>query len=273
MRIWLAILMLTATLQAGLVNAVAITVGDKPITLYDIDKTRQTRDMSSNEAAQHLIRQKLREMEIERLGIEVSEYELTSELEQMAQSNDLTLTQLEQMIQNSGRDFQAYKEEFKNKLQERKLTDKLASSNITPPSQDELKIHYENNIDQFSTFEKAQVTQYVSSSKKALQEQVQNPFALNENVQRGAQTIRADEVSGQLEYMINNTPKGEFTPVVNLSDRYAAFYVKSKEGVSKKNFEDVKQQVQQSWRQKQQEEIVKLHFQKLRAKTQIEIIR
>ena len=138
MKIVLLILAVCAGLQAGLVNAVAITVGDKPITLYDIDKIQQTQGVNANEAAQQMIRQTLHKMEIQRLGIEVSDYELTSELEKMAQSNGLTFMQLRQMIQNSGRDFENYKDEFKNKLQERKLMNALASSKITPPTQQEL---------------------------------------------------------------------------------------------------------------------------------------
>ena len=117
------------------------------------------------------------------------------------------------------------------------------------------------------------MTQYVSSSKQALQKQIQNPFSVSDKVQRASQTIASKDVSGELEYMINNTPQGQFTPIVDVSGQYAAFYIKSKEGTQAKPFEQVKQEVQQSWQQQQRQQVVKLHFEKLRAKTQIEIIR
>ena len=53
-NIILGILFTTASLYAGLVNAIAITINDTPITLYDIDKEMETKQIAKGQAVSAL---------------------------------------------------------------------------------------------------------------------------------------------------------------------------------------------------------------------------
>ena len=49
-KLFLTLLVSSGISFAGMVNGVALTVNDDPITLYDIDKAMSTNKISKNEA-------------------------------------------------------------------------------------------------------------------------------------------------------------------------------------------------------------------------------
>ncbi|MGM0622627.1 MAG: hypothetical protein ACQESH_01270 [Campylobacterota bacterium] len=273
MKILLTILLLSVAVYASLVNAVAIVVDQKPITLLEIDSVMQQQGVSENEAAEILVQRALYEIEAQKYGIEVSDYEVEAELERVAQRNGMDLDQLIEMIQNSGQSYSAYRENFAQQIQSKKLFDNIASSQLSQPSQQALKVHYQNNIDKFTTFKTAQVIQYVATNKAQLQQYISDPFSSSEGVERNKQTVSSDELSGNLLYMIENTSVRKFTPIIPVGQQFVALYIQDKEGKIVKEFQSVQNQVLQSWRESQREQVIKQHFQKVRAQTDIEIIR
>jgi len=273
MKFVATILMLSLSLSAGLINAVAIVVGGKPITLYDIDRVMQQHRLSENEAAEYLIQKALEDIELKRVGIEVSEYEVDAQLRQMARDNGLSLNQLRQMVVSSGIDFQEYKDELKSKMKLQRLIDAIAIRGLSQPSFQALKIHYENNSEAFTTFESVKVVQYVSSDAHRLNEFIQNPFSSDEGIQRNEQIISSDELDKNLLFIFENSNEKSFTPIIPVGDRFVTFFIESKNGKKLKPFESVKDEVFQSWLEAQREDEVRLHFQKIRAQTDIQIIR
>jgi hypothetical protein len=273
MKVIVAILALSLTLSAALINAVAIVVGGKPITLYEIQKVVQQHNLSENEAAEFLVQRALEDIEMEKLGIDVSEYEVMNELEKMAASNGLNVTQLEDMIVNSGIDFESYKEEFARKLKQRYLFDAIGSRQISNPSNQALQVHYENNKDMFTTFESANVVQYLSNDKIVLQRFIQNPFSSDEGIAKERAVIKSGEVNPNIIYLIQNTKEKSYTPVIDVGGRFLTLFIESKVGEVVEPFEKVKDKVVQSWRDAQREDAIKMHFQEVRADTDIQIIR
>ncbi len=273
MKIFVYLLAAALTLQAGLVNAVAIVVGDKPITLYDIDKAKQNYKLSDNEAAEMLVQEKLEEMESERLGIEVSDFEVDRELENMAAQNGLSMTQFQMMVENSGVDYLEYKQEFAEKLRKKRLFDRLANIKLSNPTASALKVYYQNHKEQFSTFERATVTKYLAQDKQVIESYIRDPFSSDAGIMKSKETISAQELNANLQYLLQNTPEGKFTPVIDVGEGYLSFFVNDKIGSSILPYEQVRNQVMQAWKKDKREEAIKLHFQKLRSQKNIEIIR
>ena len=273
MKIIVAILALVFSLHAGLINAVAIVVGGKPITLYEIEKIVQQHNLEYNQAAELLVQRALEDIEMEKLGIDVSDYEVELEMEKMAQSNGLSLAQFQEMIVNSGIDYESYKEEFARKLKSRYLFDAIGNSTLNQPSHQALMVHYQNNQQKFQTFETATITQYLSKDRMRLQQYIQNPFSSNEGIQKQQSSINSAEINPNLRFMLDNTKEKSYTPIVEVDGNFISFYVDSKNGSVLKPFEQVQNEVLQSWKQSQREDAIKLHFQEVRANTDIQIIR
>ena len=273
MKFVATILIFTLSLNAALVNAVAIVVGGKPITLYDIDRVMQQHRLSENQAAEYLVQQALEDIEVAKLGIEVSDYEVDLELRQMASNNGLSLEQLREMVRNSGMNFEEYKSDFKSQIRTRKLFDAIAMRGISQPSSQALQIHYENNAQKFTSFESAKVVQYMATDAQRLERFVQDPFSSSQGIQRNQLEIQSSELDQNLLFMIENSKERSFTPIISVGDSYLTFFIESKEGEVLKPFANVKNEVMQSWREAQREDEVRLHFQKVRAQTDIQIIR
>ena len=273
MRIVATIFALSLTLQAGMINAIAIIVGDKPITLYEIDVVMQNHRLSENEAAEFLVQRALQQIEIERLGIEVSAQEVDEQLERFARQNGLNKAQLQDMVESQGINFAQYRQEFEDNVKNRKLFERVSASRVTRPSSQALQIYYQNNIEDFKIFETAQIIQYVADSEAVLQNFMSDPFASDEGILRDRQEVNSRDLSQNLSYMIDNTPNQSFTPIVEVGGRYVAIYVESKSSQRPRDFEEVQDKVLQSFRESQQEETIKQHFQKVRANTDIKIIR
>jgi len=88
------LLMLYVLANAAVYDGVAIVVEDKAITLLDIQKEMQEKDIDAKKASDILIRKKLEAMEIAKRNISVSDSEVYDDIKKIAQANGLTISQL-----------------------------------------------------------------------------------------------------------------------------------------------------------------------------------
>ncbi len=274
LKIMATVLLASATLaMGGLVDAVSIVVDDMPITLYEIYKTEKQMGLSKKKAVEYLIRKKLREEELKRLGITVDEFDIDNEIEKIAKQNGIDSLKLRAILTQRGVDWKAYKRKIKERLLQERLYRQIVSTKIQPPSEETLKEYYQLHLNEFSIPEAIQVIQYSAPNREALREAMQNPLAQVPGVTRKPETIRPDQVNRRLLFLLTQTPKGHFSEVVPVQGQYVTFYIQDFVNPHPLPFEQVKQRVYTQWMEAKRQEAIKSHFDKLRAEADIKILR
>ena len=112
----------TATLNAGLINAIAVVVNDTPITLYDIDELMENENLSHNQAVSVLIDKVLYEELLKQNDVKLKFNELDNYVEKLALSNGMTTEKFKKVVSQ-----QENYDVFLKKIEKRLITQKLIS--------------------------------------------------------------------------------------------------------------------------------------------------
>jgi hypothetical protein len=259
--------------NAGLINAISLTINNEPITLYEIHKIRTIYKVSVDEAIDLLIQQRLEESEIKRLGIVVDDFDVKEEIKKIASSNSLSVFDFLDMLKSRGIDKDDYEKELKEKLKKQMLYRKIVSQRAQRPSDEEMLRYYKNNKDEFSSPELFEVTKYISSSKEALLEAIKNPMKKFQEVNVIDEKIETKNINPKLLYILNKTKEASFTPVITIADNFVAFYIKKKLDIKTLPFDEVKNEIFAKLANKREKEIIREYFDKIKAEANIRMIR
>ena len=262
-----------STAHAGLVDAISIIVDDQPITLYEIYKVEKQLGLPKEKAVEYMIKQKLKDEELKRLGIQVDEFDVNNEIEKIAQKNGIDSLKLRAIMAKRGVDWEAYKKQVKEKLLQERLYEQILSTKIQPPSDETLKEYYQMHINEFSIPEAIRVIQYSAPDRKTLMEAIRNPMAEVPGVTREPQTIPSAKLNRQLLFLLTQTPKGHFTEIIPAGGQFVSFYVQDFINPQPLPYEKVKNQVYAKWMELKRKEAIKSHFDKLRAAADIKVLR
>ena len=145
----LIFLLTTVWLNAGLVNAVAVVVNDTAITMYDIDKIMGQQNLSQNQAVSKLIDNILYEQEIKKLGLVVSDMDLITYIKNLALSNNMSVEDFKVAIQKQEQSYDIFLNKIKQQILKQKLVSKIAGGKLKIANDEDVKMYYENNIQQF----------------------------------------------------------------------------------------------------------------------------
>jgi hypothetical protein len=85
-KLLFSILLSLSIANAGLIDAVALTVNNDAITLYDIEKKSEQNNVNKNQAVSMLIDELLYEQELKKHNITVSLFDVNNHLEKVAAS-------------------------------------------------------------------------------------------------------------------------------------------------------------------------------------------
>ncbi|MGD9553057.1 MAG: peptidyl-prolyl cis-trans isomerase, partial [Arcobacteraceae bacterium] len=139
-KLFISVLMCASLAHAGLVDAVALTVNNDAITLYDIEaKAAQTKG-DKNAAVSMLIDELLYEQELQKHNISVSLFDINEYLERVAASNGLELYAFKAIIKQKYEDYSVFEEETRKRILQEKLVQKLVRGNIKIATQEDLEI-------------------------------------------------------------------------------------------------------------------------------------
>ncbi len=263
----------TGYIFAGLIDAIAIIVNNEPITMLDILNTSKMLNVNKKEATELLIEQKLEESEIKRLGINVDEFELEDALEKFAKDRGLTLNELKELIKQKGISWEEYKTNFKKQLLKKKLYQKIASTKISQPDEEELLKYYKDHIKEFSVPKFVDIVKYISNSKAALNAVIKNPMASIPGVQIGEERVDVSKVNPELAFLLQNTKEASFTPIIPLGDKFLLIYVKKKIKETPMEFENVKNAVLAKIMDERKKEAIKDYLAKLKVNAKIKVLR
>ena len=272
MRFVVMALMLTFAM-ADTIDGIAMKVNGNIVTMYEIQKLQDSAKITKQEALEQILREKLRENEIKRLGIKVDDTRLNEEIGNIASANNITRDELINTLKSQGVDFNEYKNELKEHLINRELMQKILQTNSNLANDEDLKKYYDANEESFTFPTIIKVTSYTSISDVALQKFLANPLIINSEIQAKDEEIDIRNLPPQIVNIFLNTPDKKFTPVLNSGNTLIVFFIKEKTNKELIPFDDIKQNVMQKYAEAKENELLNEYFNKIKASTKIEYIR
>jgi len=272
-KLLLVFLTLTTMSFAQLVDAIALTVNDEPITLYDIEKRKAQANLPKDKAVAQLIDEVLFDQLVEEHNITADIFDVNNYLEKIAASNGMDLYTFKSLIKQKYQDYSAYEEQTRQQIIRQKLTSKLVRGNIKIATEDDLRIFYDNNKNLFSTASTVRAVQYSSVDNAALKKAISNPMVNVKDVKKAAIELNQANLNPQLKYILNETKVNQFTPVFTSNKQYISLLIKDKGNQQTLAFEDVKDRIFNMIMQDREKKYLKDYFEKLKLSADIKIVR
>jgi hypothetical protein len=257
---------------AGMVNAIAVTVNNEPITLYDIDTEAQKSSLSKQDAFSKLVDQLLYEQEIRKYGISVDIFDVDDHIAKLAYQNNMNVLDFKAVISQQ-QNYENFKNNIKVQLKHQKLTKAISSGKLKMVTENDMKIYYENNIDNYLVAQKFDVIAYVSKNKELLTQIKQNPMMQDPQIIVQKFELSQEELNAQTKYLLNSTNEKAFTPIFAQNQNYNMFFVTAKKDVSTLKFDDVKNSIFQVMMKSREDRFLKEYFESLKITANIQIIR
>jgi parvulin-like peptidyl-prolyl isomerase len=271
-RIFIFGLFLQFTLHAGLINAIAITVNDDAITLVDIDNTMQTKKVSKDQAVALLVDEILYKQELRKYNIRVDQFDIDGYMEKLAQNNNMSLYAFKNALSQQ-QDYKQFEEQIKKQLRHQKLISTIAANKITNASDEDIKIYYDNNPNEFEYFNKYDVIHYTTRDKNTLENIKRNPMMAQNGVNVVNTTLELTKVTPQTRYILTQTEQGQYSAIFAENGSYHLFYVSNKNEKTVLEYENVKEKIYSHLMQTRQEQFLKNYFEGLKVTAKINILR
>ena len=259
--------------NASTVDGVSLIINKEPITLYDVFKYSQRFNISKKEALDILVKQKLEDSEIKKLGISVDNYEIDQHIENLAISNSMNQYDFLNMIRSKNIDISDYKEELKKKLQREKLYKKIISTKMQQMSDGELLAYYNENLHEFSQASAFDVTIYTSANQQNLVALQSNPMSASNGVGLQEGKIESAKTDPKLVTLLNKTPKGKFSSISKTDTNYVMFFVKEKYNVQSVSFDEAKNYIYSKLGEGKEQKAIEEYFEKLKSSANIQVVR
>ncbi len=266
----LLLTMLTTTsLYATMMDAIALIVEGEPITTSEIQTLQKRGHMSKKQAIDLLIQDRLQKVAMK--DISIPEEEVDKEVSRIAQQNGLSIKKMQQLLQKQGTSWGKYRESIRNALKKRNFFKSKVAANIPTPTEDELKLFYQNHKKEFKIPESISVTEYSASSKEKIQHFLKTHKS--NGIKSKQMTKQAKNLNPAMLGMFLQTPNGSFTAPINAGDRWVVYKVLAKSGSVQMPYENARGAVAARWRQMQQNQAIKDYFKKMKTEANIHYLR
>ena len=272
-KLFLALLVSSGLSFASMVNGVAITVNDEPITLYDIEKVMATNKISKNEAAGLLIDKALYEQSVAQNNVSADVFDVNEYIEKLANANGMDLYTFKSIIKQKYPDYSVFENEAKNIVIRQKLVQKIVKGQLTVASQEDMELYYEKNKEKYSSSKFYEVTQYTSKNKASLIAALNNPMVIAADVERTQIKLSADNLQPQMQFMLNETKTNSFSPIFTANKQFISLFVVRKEGTTTLGFETVKAKIFNDIMTSREKKYLKDYFEKEKLTADIKIVR
>ncbi len=268
----LSLILAVSFANAGLINAIGIIVNDDPITLYEIDKTMEEKGFTKPEAVKFLIDEKIYKQEIRKNNVSVDIFDIDNYMERLAAQNKMSLLDFKSLVRQQ-QDYDKFEAKIKEQLLHQKLIKKIAAGNIKIATDDDIKIYYENNQEQFKLADTIEVVAYVSKNKNLLNQLKRSPMMTDSNIMSQALTLKQEELSPQVKYILNTTEVNQFSAIFAQNQQYNMFFIKEKKDVKTLSINSVKEQIFQKIMEQREQNFLKEYFETLKITSTIKVLR
>ncbi len=258
---------------AGLIGGISMTVDSEPITLYEIQSYTQQNKVPVEEAVNRLIQRKIEEIEIRKLGIIASPYEVDKKMQEIAKQNGMTEAQFKKALVAEGHSEKRIRQDIEDKFKRDELYKKIVGSSLKKPDEEELQSYYDLHQSEFNMPSSVELVEYISTSKEALEAQQKQPMVNMPNIEVSQKIVELKSVNPQLAGLLAQTPDGSFTPVLNLGKVAGMFFVQKKIGKQNVSFTMAKQEIfARVMKSKEQASLIE-YFEKKKSEANVKVIR
>ena len=272
-KLFLALLVSSGLSFASMVNGVAITVNDEPITLYDIEKVMATNKISKNEAAGLLIDKALYEQSVTQNNVSADVFDVNEYIEKLANANGMDLYSFKAVVKQKYGNYELFESEAKDAVIRQKLIQKIVKGQLPIATQEDMELYYEKNKNQFSTSKFYEVTQYSSTNKASLVGSINNPMVIADDVQKTSLKLSIDNLQPQIQFLLNDTKINSFTPIFSANKQFISLFLIKKEGTTALGFETVKAKIFNDIMTAREKKHLKEYFEKQKLTADIKIVR
>ena len=268
-------LLFVFTLQAKMVDAVAVIVEGEPITLYDITQEMQLAHISKKEAIDILIRKKLEALEIKKRGISVSEDEVYDEIRRLAEANHMTISQFYDAVRESnGLSSSQLKEKIKERLLAQKLYQSIAMSKMSEPDEREIEEYFKLHKEEFVHPAFYDVIIYTAQNKELLMQKLNNPMFYSPKIEQKKQRIAYEQLPPALAKILDATKEGAFTQIVPRDKgSFMSFYIEKRGPSTEADIQSLRPLIVNAIMNQKRNEILDDYFAKLKDSVDIKFLR
>ncbi|GAA8524785.1 hypothetical protein HpBT268_13340 [Helicobacter pylori] len=261
------------TLEDKVVGGISLLVNDSPITLYQIQEEQEKSKVSKAQARDRLIAERIKNQEIERLKIHVDDDKLDQEMAMMAQQQGMDLDHFKQMLMAEGH-YKLYRDQLKEHLEMQELLRNILLTNVDTSSETKMREYYNKHKEQFSIPTEIETVRYTSTNQEDLERAMSNPNLEVPGVSKANEKIEMKTLNPQIAQVFISHEQGSFTPIMNGGGgQFITFYIKEKKGKNEVSFSQAKQFIAQKLVEESKDKILEEHFEKLRVKSRIVMIR
>ncbi|GAA7522299.1 SurA protein [Helicobacter pylori] len=261
------------TLENNVVGGISLLVNGSPITLYQIQEEQEKSKVSKAQARDRLIAERIKNQEIERLKIHVDDDKLDQEMAMMAQQQGMDLDHFKQMLMAEGH-YKLYRDQLKEHLEMQELLRNILLTNVDTSSETKMREYYNKHKEQFSIPTEIETVRYTSTNQEDLERAMADPNLEIPGVSKANEKIEMKTLNPQIAQVFISHEQGSFTPVMNGGGgQFITFYIKEKKGKNEVSFSQAKQFIAQKLVEESKDKILEEHFEKLRVKSRIVMIR
>ncbi|MGN8366086.1 SurA protein [Helicobacter pylori] len=261
------------TLEDNVVGGISLLVNGSPITLYQIQEEQEKSKVSKAQARDRLIAERIKNQEIERLKIHVDDDKLDQEMAMMAQQQGMDLDHFKQMLMAEGH-YKLYRDQLKEHLEMQELLRNILLTNVDTSSETKMREYYNKHKEQFSIPTEIETVRYTSTNQEDLERAMADPNLEVPGVSKANEKIEMKTLNPQIAQVFISHEQGSFTPVMNGGGgQFITFYIKEKKGKNEVSFSQAKQFIAQKLVEESKDKILEEHFEKLRVKSRIVMIR
>ncbi|WQX04318.1 SurA protein [Helicobacter pylori] len=261
------------TPEDKVVGGISLLVNGSPITLYQIQEEQEKSKVSKAQARDRLIAERIKNQEIERLKIHVDDDKLDQEMAMMAQQQGMDLDHFKQMLMAEGH-YKLYRDQLKEHLEMQELLRNILLTNVDTSSETKMREYYNKHKEQFSIPTEIETVRYTSTNQEDLERAMADPNLEIPGVSKANEKIEMKTLNPQIAQVFISHEQGSFTPVMNGGGgQFITFYIKEKKGKNEVSFSQAKQLIAQKLVEESKDKILEEHFEKLRVKSRIVMIR
>lgn len=272
-KLFLSLLISSGISFASVINGIALTVNDEPITLYDIDKTMAVNKIGKNEAVGLLVDKILFEQLVQENNISADIFDINEYIEKLANANGMDIYSFKAIVKQKYPDYSVFENEAKNVVIRQKLVQKIVKGQLAIATEEDMQLHYEKNKNEYLTAKSYEVIQYSSKNKNSLINTIKNPLVLDSDVQRANISLKTENLQAQMQFLLNETQVNSFTPIFTANQQFITLFVVKKEGSTPIAFESVKAKIFNDIMSLREKMYLKDYFEKQKLTADIKIVR